>query len=70
MSKFYALIDHGWGDQVLIPLAISDQLISDGYIVKTDADKITAIEPIRRIRIFPEEDVRAALVQSALEKES
>jgi hypothetical protein len=69
-NKSYAVIDHGWGDQVLVPLCLVDKLVSDGYVVRTDADKITAIDPIRKFQTFSEEEVKAALVQCALEKES
>jgi hypothetical protein len=67
MSKKYVRIDHGWGDQLLIPLELVSQLVESGYVVSATGSAIDKVEKITKLVIHEENELQQALVQNSLE---
>lgn len=68
-KKTYARIS-AYGD-LLVPLAMLEQLVQEGMLVRTsydnDADQITEIRKIDNIKIHSEDELENARVQMALQ---
>ena len=72
-EKIYARLDTAYRD-LLVPLPLLDKIVRECHLVRTTYEDgkhiITNVEPIIRFDINTEEDLKAGIVQTELERGS
>ncbi len=71
-DKIYARLDTTYRD-LLVPMHLLEQLVNECHLVRTTYEDgkhhITLVESLQKFEINTEEDLRAGIVQTELEKE-
>ena len=70
-EKVYARLDTSYRD-LLVPLPLLEKIIKECHLVRTTYEDgkhiITSVEPLIRFDINTEEDLKAGIVQTELER--
>ena len=70
-EKIYARLDTAYRD-LLVPLPLLEKIVKECHLVRTTYEDgqhvITSVEPIIRFDINTEEDLKAGIVQTELER--
>ena len=70
-DKIYARLDTSYRD-LLVPLPLLEKIVRDCHLVRTTYEDgkhiITNVEPIQKFDINTEEDLKAGMVQTELER--
>lgn len=70
-EKIYARLDTSYRD-LLVPLPLLEKIVRDCYLVRTTYDDgqhiITNVDRVTRFDINTEEDLKAGIVQTELER--
>ena len=71
-EKVYARLDTTYRD-LLVPMHMLEQLVNECHLVRTTYENgkhhITLVESLQKFEINTEEDLKAGIVQTELEKE-
>ena len=71
-EKVYARLDTTYRD-LLVPINMLEQLVNECHLVRTTYENgkhhITLVESLQKFEINTEEDLKAGIVQTELEKE-
>lgn len=71
-DKIYARLDTTYRD-LLVPMHLLEQIVNECHLVRTTYEDgkhhITLVESLQKFEINTEEDLRAGIVQTELEKE-
>ena len=72
-EPIYARLDTSYRD-LLVPMALVEQIVRECHLVRTTYEdgkhNITLVESIERFSINTEDDLKAGIVQTELERES
>jgi len=72
-EPIYARLDTAYRD-LLVPMSLVEQIVRECHLVRTTYEDgkhhITLVEPIERFTVNTEEDLKAGIVQTELERES